>query len=138
MLIEASISKLSEHLSDIPADLEKKISSSKDSAESVFDKLESVKNAKEIVNRPQLLMHHYIPKFEISREIGKLEGQQKRYKRAKQTSDDTDEIEKLTLKMDNIDKDIANLESKIPSDWKVVSEEYQKLLKVLAKAERVS
>ena len=50
MLIEASISKLSEiNLSDIPADLEKKISSSKDSAESVFDKLESVKNAKEIL-----------------------------------------------------------------------------------------
>ena len=138
MLIEASISKLSEiNLSDIPADLEKKISSSKDSAESVFDKLESVKNAKEIVESATTAyasLHTEVR--DIQREIGKLEGQQKRYKRAKQTSDDTDEIEKLTLKMDNIDKDIANLESKIPSDWKVVSEEYQKLLKVLAKAER--
>ena len=138
MLIEASISKLSEiNLSDIPADLEKKISSSKDSAESVFDKLESVKNAKEIVESATTAyasLHTEVR--DIQREIGKLEGQQKRNKRAKQTSDDADEKEKLTLKMDNIDKDIANLESKIPSDWKVVSEEYQKLLKVLAKAER--
>ena len=78
-------------------------------------------------------MHHYIPKFEISEGNWQIEGQQKRNKRAKQTSDDADEKEKLTLKMDNIDKDIANLESKIPSDWKAVSEEYQKLLKVLPK-----
>ena len=138
MLIETSISKLSEiNLSDIPADLEKKISSSNDSAESVFDKLESVKNAKEIVESATTAyasLHTEVR--DIQREIGKLERQQKRNKRAKQTSDDADEKEKLTLKMENIDKDIANLESKIPSDWKAVSDEYQKLLKVLAKAER--
>ena len=76
MLIEASISKLSEiNLSDIPADLEKKISSSKDSAESVFDKLESVKNAKEIVESATTAyasLHTEVR--DIQREIGKLEG----------------------------------------------------------------
>ena len=48
-------------------------------------------------------------KFEIiQREIGKLEGQQKkRYKRAKQTSDNEDERADLTLKMEKVEAQIA-------------------------------
>ena len=136
--ITASISKLDAlDLNNLPKKLADSISASAEAAGSVFTRLEAINAAQAVLDEATVsyaAMHTQVRV--IQREIGKLENLKKRYKSNIQTSDDDAEKADLIAKRDGVDAKIADFESQIPADWKAVSSEYQKHLKVLSKEQR--
>ncbi|MGB0520341.1 MAG: TRAP transporter large permease subunit [Candidatus Puniceispirillaceae bacterium] len=136
--ISASITKLETiDLSNLPEKLADSISSSTKAASSIFERLEKINAAKAVLNEATISyasLHTQVRV--IQREIGKLEGLNKRYKSAKQTADNEAERAELTVKMEKVEAQIAAFKDQIPADWKTVSAEYQKHLKALSKEER--
>ena len=136
--ISASITKLETiDLSNLPEKLADSISSSTKAASSIFERLEKINAAKAVLNEATISyasLHTQVRV--IQREIGKLEGLNKRYKSARQTADNEAERAELTVKMEKVEAQIAAFKDQIPADWKTVSAEYQKHLKALSKEER--
>ncbi|MGC6474130.1 MAG: TRAP transporter large permease subunit [Candidatus Puniceispirillaceae bacterium] len=136
--ITASISKLDAlDLDNLPKKLADSISASAEAAGSVFTRLEAINAAQAVLDEATIsyaALHTEVRV--IQREIGKLETLKKRYKSNLQTSDDNAEKAALTAKLDDVDAKIADFESQVPADWKVVSGEYQKHLKALSKEQR--
>jgi hypothetical protein len=136
--IRKSISKLDAlNVTNLPEKLASSIDSSANAASSVFKKLDSINMAQAMLDEATVSYASLHTKVRvIQREVGKLESQQKRNKRDKQSTDDESVIKDITMKMEQIDTEILNLNAQIPENWETVAAEYQKHLKSLAKEQR--
>ena len=136
--IRKSISKLDAlNVTNLPEKLASSIDSSANAASSVFKKLDSINMAQAMLDEATVSYASLHTKVRvIQREVGKLESQQKRNKRVKQSTDDESVIKDISMKMEQIDTEILNLNAQIPENWETVAAEYQKHLKALAKEQR--
>ena len=136
--ISASIAKLEAlNLDNLPKKMADSISASAEAAGSVFTRLEAINAAQAVLDEATVsyaVLHTQVR--DIQREIGKLKTLQKRYKSDRQTADSDEERAMVSAKMEQVDAQMAEFESRIPDNWKAVSGEYQKHLKVLSKEQR--
>jgi len=136
--ISASIAKLeATDLTNLPEKLAESISGSAKAAGSIFAKLDAINAAKAVLDEATISyasLHTLVR--DIQREIGKLEGLNKRYKSERQTTDNEAEKAELSEKMERVEARIVAFKDQIPADWKTVSAEYQKHLKALSTEER--
>ena len=124
-------------LTNLPEKLADSISGSTKAARSIFAQLEAINAAKAVLDEATISyasLHTQVR--DIQREIGKLEGLNKRYKSERQTSDNEEEKAEIIAKMEKVDAQIAAFEGQIPANWKTVSADYQTHLKALSKEER--
>ena len=136
--ITASIAKLDVlELNNLPEKLAGSITDSAKAAASVYPRLEAIDAAQAVLDEATISYASLHTDVRVlQREIGKLEAQQKRNKSDKQTTDDEGEIAGITMKMEQVEAEIAALEAQIPENWETLAAEYQKHLKVLAKEQR--
>jgi len=120
--ISASIAKLEAiDLTNLPEKLADSISGSSKAAGSIFAQLDAINAAKAVLDEATISyasLHTQVR--DIQREIGKLEGLNKRYKSERQTTDNEAEKLELSAKMENVDAQIAAFKDQIPANWKTV------------------
>ncbi|MGB1183424.1 MAG: TRAP transporter large permease, partial [Candidatus Puniceispirillaceae bacterium] len=107
--ISASIARLeATDLTNLPEKLADSISGSAKAAGSIFAQLDAITAAKAVLDEATISyasLHTQVR--DIQREIGKLEGLNKRYKSERQTADNDEEKAELAAKMEKVNAQIA-------------------------------
>ena len=136
--IKLSINNLSKLNTDVlPDTVSSKIKDSYNSAGSIFQKLDDVIEARNILDEATNSYSKIHSEVRVlQREIRKIDKHVKRLEREILLTDDQDIKEHINKEISTALLNKEKFSNEIPSDWEKVSEEYQATLKILTTAQR--